>query len=182
MVTPRSMMPSQLGSIAWWICYQKTQGFLSQFPIKEDSIIFSMPHLREIRGKSEKLVVIRKGNNHRQIIGYRLLPIIININNPSNIFSARTTGLNASRDRIYPQLKLGNIREYSPGDIPQFSNFAIYVRAFSFCPAKIAHLDKTEHFKQRRNILNAFRVAQTLNSFQKKVSKIEHPCLKIFEG
>ena len=46
-----------------------------------------------------------------------------------------------------PQLKLGNIREYAPGDIPQFSNFAIYVCAFSFCPEKIVHLDRTEHFK-----------------------------------
>ena len=36
-----------------------------------------------------------------------------------------------------PQLKLGNIREYAPGDIPQFSNFAIYIRVFSFIPNKL---------------------------------------------
>ena len=46
-----------------------------------------------------------------------------------------------------PQLKLGSIREYATGDIPQFSNFSIYVRKFSFCPEKIANLERTEHFK-----------------------------------
>ena len=45
-----------------------------------------------------------------------------------------------------PQLKLGNIREYAPGDTPQFSNFGTFVRAFSFCREKIVHLARTEHF------------------------------------
>ena len=46
-----------------------------------------------------------------------------------------------------PQLKLENIGEYAPGEIPQFLNFAIYVLAFSFCPQKIVHLNRTENFK-----------------------------------
>ena len=51
-----------------------------------------------------------------------------------------------------PQLKLGNIREYAPSDIPQFSNFAIYVRALSFCPEKIVHLE-TKYFERLQSRL-----------------------------
>ena len=34
----------------------------------------------------------------------------------------------------YAPAKTGEYREYTQGDIPQFSNFTIYTRAFSFHP------------------------------------------------
>ena len=64
-----------------------------------------------------------------------------------------------------PQLKLGNIREYAPGDIPQFSNFAVYVRAFSFHAEKIIHLNRTDHAELLRS-----------HKIFRKDSKIERPC------
>ena len=39
-------------------------------------------------------------------------------------------------------------------DIPQFSNFSIYVRMFGFYPEEIVKMNKTKHFKQTNNILN----------------------------
>ena len=69
------------------------------------------------------------------------------------------------------QPKLGNIRWYSPSDIPQFSNFAIYVRTFSFYHELIVKMNKTKHFEQTNNILSADRMSLAFEKLWEKVSQ-----------
>ena len=63
-----------------------------------------------------------------RVVVYLLLIIIHQIFFRARDWLRRVTWSNM------PQLRLGNIQEYAPGDIPQFTSFAIYVRAFGFYP------------------------------------------------
>ena len=90
--------------------------------------------------------ILESAKNKRLLVNLYIMPALLDIIIHQIFFRARDWSRRITWPNM-PQLKLGNIREYAPGDIPQFSNFAIYVRAFSFYLEKIIHLSRAEHFK-----------------------------------
>ena len=82
--------------------------------------------------------------------------------NPSNIFHARDW----SKHVTWCSQNWG-----ISDDIPQFSNFAIYVRTFSFYPEYVVKMNKTKHFEQTNNILSADRISLAFEKLWEKASQ-----------